>query len=349
MQTHAERLPVIVFSSVVRSTKQSESHGGVYLLDLETEQLTQMIDWDDQSIDFSQRGGDRGLRGIAFHGDRMFLAAADEIFVYDPEFRLQGSIKNRYLKHCHEINVGGGKLFLGSVGYDSILEYDIAEGRFTAGYCIRYTGIRRRLLRRKEGGIQTRPWPSLTVYDPTREGGPEPEDSSHPSFPRWHDSELHIAGGGLGHIYAVRNGRLARVARIPFESHNAQLHRGGVLMNHSPTHRMLFLDARGRMTKTWPVPSYPEEALEFANVPRDHAYQGFCRGIAMASEQVIVQGSSPATINLFRWDPPERIKSINLTMDVRNSIHGLEIWPHPTVPSQPVTSAAAAVRPDEKP
>ena len=96
----------------MRSTEKSESHG-VYLLDLQTEQLTQMIDWDDQTIDFTQRGGDRGLRGIAFHEDRMFLAAVDEIFVYDPSFRLTGSIKNPYLRHCHEINTGGGKLFLG--------------------------------------------------------------------------------------------------------------------------------------------------------------------------------------------------------------------------------------------
>src|SRR6266536_1438558 len=225
----SERLPTIVFSSVVRSTKQSESHGGVYLLDLETEELTQMIDWDDQSIDFTQRGGDRGLRGIAFHGDRLFLAAADEIFVYDPSFRLQGTIKNPYLRHCHEINAGGGKLFLGSVGFDSILEYDIASERFSTGYCIRYTGIRRRILRRKEGGFQTRPWPTLTVFDPNGPGGPDPGDTSHTSFPRWHDGELHVAGGGLGHIYAVRNGRLARVAKIPFESHNAQVFRDGVL------------------------------------------------------------------------------------------------------------------------
>ena len=166
MQENPTRLPAIVFSSVVRSTQQLESHGGVYLLDLETEQLTQMIDWDDQTIDLSQRGGDRGLRGIAFWDDRMYLAAADEIFVYDPGFRLVGSIKIPYLRHCHEINTGGGKLFLGSVGYDTILEYDIAEERFSAGYCIRYSPLRRKLRRKNREGFQFRPRPTLTVFDP---------------------------------------------------------------------------------------------------------------------------------------------------------------------------------------
>jgi len=335
MQHSSTRLPAIVFSSVVRSTQQLESHGGVYLLDLETEQLTQMIDWDDQSIDLTQRGGDRGLRGIAFHEDRMFLAAADEIFVYDPSFRLQGSIKNPYLRHCHEINTGGGKLFLGSVGYDTILEYDIESERFTAGYCIRYHGFRRKLRRKNREGFQIRPRPKLTVFDPYDENGPERADTAHPSFPWWEDGTLYVAGGGLGHIYAIRDRRMRRYARIPYESHNAHPFRGGLLMNHSPTHRMIFTDMRGRIQKTWPVPLYDESDLEFANVPRDHAYQGFCRGIAVASDNIIVQGSSPATINLFQWEPAALIKSINVTMDVRNSVHGLEIWPFAEVPSAP--------------
>ena len=112
-----------------------------------------------------------------------------------------------------------------------------------------------------------------------------------------------MAGGGLGHIYAIRDRRMRRYARIPYESHNAHPFRGGLLMNHSPTHRMMFTDMRGRIQKTWAVPVYDESELEFSNVPRDHAYQGFCRGIAETGENIIVQGSSPATINLFRWGP----------------------------------------------
>ena len=177
----------VVFSSVVRSTQQSESHGGVYLLDLETEQLTQMIDWDDQTIDLSQRGGDRGLRGIAFWEDRMYLAAADEIFVYDPGFSLVGSIKNPYLRHCHEINTGGGKLFLGSVGYDTILEYDIAEERFSAGYCIRYSPLRRKLRRKNREGFQFRPRPHADRVRPQRRRRP-PEG-------RHRASQLPVVGG----------------------------------------------------------------------------------------------------------------------------------------------------------
>jgi len=322
------RLPVVVFSSVVRSTRQSESHGGVYLLDLETESVKQMIDWDDPNINLESRGGDRGLRGIAFHRDLMYLAASDEIFVYDRGFRLQGSFKNRYLKHCHEINVGDDKLFLSSIGCDSILEYDLLRQGFTRGYCIRYApwkrGPRKRLDRK---GISWRPKPTLSIFDPNGDGGPTPADTAHPSFPKWVDGALNVVGGGLGNIWAIRDDRLVRGPKVPFEQHNAQRFRDGILVNHSPTHRMIFQDLRGHLLRSFKVPMYGEDELLYANIPRDHAYQGFCRGIAPINDDLIVQGSSPATINLFRFDPPELVKSINITMDVRNSVHGLEIWP----------------------
>jgi hypothetical protein len=42
---------------------------------------------------------------------------------------------------------------------------------------------------------------------------------------------------------------------------------------------------------------------------------------------MFVAGSSPATISLYGLDSADPVKTINLTMDVRNAVHGLEIWP----------------------
>ncbi len=97
-----ERLPKVIASTVVRSAHQGESHGGVYLIDLETGSVEQTIDYNDRSISWEGRGGPRGLRGIAFYGDEIYLAASDEVFVYSKDFRLVGSIQNEYLDHCHE-------------------------------------------------------------------------------------------------------------------------------------------------------------------------------------------------------------------------------------------------------
>ncbi len=64
-----DKLPRVIATSVVRSAHQGESHGGVYLIDLNSGQYDQVIDWNDESINWEGRGGDRGLRGIAFHNN----------------------------------------------------------------------------------------------------------------------------------------------------------------------------------------------------------------------------------------------------------------------------------------
>ncbi len=132
------RPPRVIVSSVIRAADQGQSHGGVYLVDMSTGVTEQVIDWSTSSIDWEGRGGDRGLRGIAFHGDRIYLAASDEVFVYDRAFRQVGSFGNRYLRHCHEIHVSGDRLFITSTGFDSVLEYDLTNQRFVRGFLLRY-------------------------------------------------------------------------------------------------------------------------------------------------------------------------------------------------------------------
>jgi hypothetical protein len=52
----------------------------------------------------------------------------------------------------------------------------------------------------------------------------------------------------------------------------------------------------------------------------------FARGLALYSSNLIVGGSSPATISVFKMGNSSPIKSINISKDLRNAIHGLEIW-----------------------
>ena len=95
----------LVTTSVVRGSQQGQSHGGVYLIDLERRSVRQTIDWNKGDIDWQGRGWDRGLRGIAFDGGLVYIAASDELFAFTPDFRPAGSWRNSYLKHCHEIAV----------------------------------------------------------------------------------------------------------------------------------------------------------------------------------------------------------------------------------------------------
>ncbi len=316
-------MPRVVLSSVVRSAYKGESHGGVYLVDLNTEDIEQVLDWSDPSIGWEGRGGDRGLRGIAFHGDRLYLAASDEIFVFDRNFALQGSFRNRYLKHCHEIFVAGDTLYVASTGFDSVLECDLRAGTFRRGYCLRFGDLWR--IRRR---LDLRPRPTFTVFDPNAERGPAPGDTAHVNNVHVEDGTMYVCGTGLGTVWAITGGQLMRYARVPYGSHNARPFRGGILLNHTATDRVAFLDRRGRELRSFAHRTYDESALPNSNLPRDGARQAFGRGLATASDDLFVGGgASPATVTAYRFDPSCVLKSINVSMDVRNAVHGLEIWP----------------------
>jgi hypothetical protein len=142
------------------------------------------------------------------------------------------------------------------------------------------------------------------------------------------EGTLYFSGTRARHIFSVAKGRLGIYAKVPFSAHNAQPHRGGVLINDTAAMRLAYQDRAGRVQMEYPVRTYPQSELE--NVPASEkvARQGFARGLAFTDEGLLIAGSSPATINVFEWGRSEPLKTLTLTMDVTNAIHGLEIWPY---------------------
>jgi hypothetical protein len=43
-------------------------------------------------------------------------------------------------------------------------------------------------------------------------------------------------------------------------------------------------------------------------------------------ERFIAGGSSPSTISLYDLETGLTVASVNISMDIRNAIHGLEVW-----------------------
>ncbi len=307
------RLPKIIVSSVIRSAHQGESHGGVYLVDMETSTFDQVIDWNDCSINWEGRGADRGLRGIAFHEGHIFLAASDEIFVYDQSFNLLESFRNRYLKHCHEIFIANNTLFLTSTGFDSILAFDLVTKAFVRGYCLRLNANNHNLF--------------YSIFDPNGDYGPQAGDTIHVNSVYSRDGLLFMSGLCLPNLLYIDQEKLYSFATIPTGSHNARPFREGVLLNDTVSERVAYLDKTGAIIDSWPVLRYDEAMLKMGHLPKDHARQAFARGLCVSDDDVIIGGSSPAAIAAYRLGNPAALKMVNLTMDVRNSVHGLEIWP----------------------
>lgn len=324
-----DKLPKVITTSVIRSSNKGESHGGLYLVDLETSELTQIIDWNKTNIGWEGRGMDRGMRGIAFYKNNIYIAISDEILVYNSSFEKVDSLKNKYLNHCHEICIKGDRLYLTSTGFDTILEYDLLSRGFIRGYWLRYTPFKQYLnrfnIRNELESNRLCRLPCLRIFDPNSDAGPELRDTLHINNVFADDDNLFVCGTKLGRLLKINGKGVSSYASVPYSTHNAKPFNGGVLANYTRKNKISFFNRNKRELSFYKIPLYDENKLINNKLPKDYARQGFGRGLCCYKD-LIIAGSSPATISVYRRGNYDPIKTVNISMDIRNAIHGLEIW-----------------------
>ncbi len=303
-------MTTLIATSVVRGTQQGESHGGVYLIDLEKQKVAQTIDWNKSEIDWQGRGWDRGLRGIAFDGDLVYIAASDELFVYTPAFDLITSYRNPYLKHCHEIFCFQRRLYLTSTGHDSILGFDLDEKRFSWGLQIRETG----------GEF------SGTPFDPNSTTGPMPSNYLHLNNINCNTNGMYLSGLKTNGLLLFNGQKISKWVSLPSGVHNAQALGDGVIFNDTQANRLRFVTPSSQLA--FEIPQYNEAELTHTDIDNSRvARQGFGRGLCILEDGIVAAGSSPSTIALHDLTKKKTTRMITLSHDIRNAIHGLEIWP----------------------
>jgi len=297
---------------VVRGANQGQSHGGIYLIDIARQQIRQTVDWNTADIDFQGRGWDRGLRGIAFYRDSIYIAASDELFVYDQEFRIRRSFRNPFLKHCHELACHGNFLYLTSTGFDSVLVFDLEGEEFIRG--IQFV-LNRSMVR----GF---------FFDPNGSSGPAATNLLHLNNVHVNESGTYVSGMKTGCMLRIDdNNEVSKAVKLPRGIHNAQPFRDGVLFNDTASDRVRFIDGDGEDVR-FKVPAYEASELTHTGfAEKELARQGFARGLCLVSDSVIAAGSSPSTVSLYDLDDRLELGRVNLSKDIRNAIHGLEVWP----------------------
>ena len=307
-----EKLPKFVATSVVRGSRQGESQGGVYTVDFEKQEVEQIFDLNKTEIDFKNTSGDRGLRGIAFSDEDILIAASDVLFRCDRSFKIKTFSRNFYLDDCHEICRYEQTIFLTSPGFDSLLAFDLDKKEYTWGF---------HLLR------QYGQWAGHT-FDPRSDKGPQPVNDYHINMVHVDSKGIYLSGLHTNALLRI-DGKMqvSEVCSLPAGAHNARPFRDGLLFNDTESGCVRYVSRYGKK-QAFEVVTYDEGELGFTDVDEsDVARQGFGRGLCPVGDRFIAGGSSPSTISLYDLETNQTVGSVNLTMDVRNAIHGLEIWP----------------------
>jgi hypothetical protein len=252
------------------------------------------------------------LRGIEFDGDKIYIAASDELFVYNRDFEQIASYRSPYLKHCHEISRYERRLYLTSTGYDSILGFDLDKLQFSFGLHIA----------RIHGGHHGVP------FQPRGNKGPAPGNELHINNVHCMEKGMYISGRKTGSLLKYTGKEIKAVTTLPAGVHNARPYAEGVLFNDSDSDAVRF-ESRDKQ-RIFHVPQYDPKLLTHTDLDDSRvARQAFGRGLCIIEDGVVAAGSAPSTITLHDLNSMQTTLSINLTMDVRNAIHGLEVWPYP--------------------
>ncbi len=90
---------------------------------------------------------------------------------------------------------------------------------------------------------------------------------------------------------------------------------------------MRYASRSGEEDRALKVPKYDPADIENKGIDDSQvARQGFARGLCLINDRIVAGGSSPSTISVHDLQESKTLLSVNLSMDIRNAIHGLEIW-----------------------
>ena len=302
----------LITTSVVRGSQPGESSGGVYVIDLEGQDVRQVMEWDTSDADRQKNAWNRDLRGIAIDGKAIYILASDELFAFTPNFKLIGSWRNPYLMHAQEMSIYERNLYVTSAGFDSILAFDLDAKKF-------FWALHIDLDRFNFNG---------SSYDPLGDEGPIPLNKLHLNNVHNNENGMYISGlksGGMLHF----NGEAINMSvTLPEGIRNAQPYRDGVLFNDSEANALRYASRSGEEDRALKVPKYDPADAENMGVDESRgARQGFARGLCQISDRIVAAGSSPSTVSLYDLQESETLLSVSLSMDVRHAIHGLEVFP----------------------
>jgi hypothetical protein len=164
-----------------------------------------------------------------------------------------------------------------------------------------------------------------TSFDPEF-AGPQPANLLHLNIVHCERGGMYIGGLRTAGLLIFNGREIKRWVTLPLGVHNARPFRDGVLFNDTQSDVVRFVTRD--QERRFPVPRFAPEQLTHLD-PSDSrlARQAFARGLCVIDENRIAAGSSPSTITLHDLSSDAPARMATLTHDVRNAIHGLEVWP----------------------
>jgi hypothetical protein len=306
-------MPKLIATTVIHGAGQGESHGGVFIVDLDRQVVVQAVDEDSENIEWFGEEGGRGLRGIAFDGDTVYIAASNRLIAYDRRFKFIDSWQNPYLINCHGICVYERNLFLASTGNDCILAFDLDKKKFHWA------------MRIMSEHFQFRP----VTFDPMDPEGPMFINKLKLKNVEGSKGGMYIFGMNTGGLLHYNGDAINMSVQLPKGAQDARLFRKGVIFNDSHAGFLRYSgDNEGAEDRALPVPFFTESD----HSPHDSSAvrmlkRGYARGLCVLSNRVVAGGCTPAGVSLYDLRENKGLLRVTFTKDTRTAINSIAAWP----------------------
>ena len=300
----------IACTTVVRAAKPGDIHGGFYVIDVDKEEELHYMEYNEEFDNENERGGERGLRGMAILDDRIIVANSTGFLELDKNtYEVKRSHKNESaLRSIHEICFFEDCIWATSTSYDSIARLDLD---FNLNGFWEVAG---------ESMKDHKVLNSLKEIDPSKA---PVEDNYHINSIGSHSGRL-VFSGLITCLYDLESMNV--IGPMPIMPSGAK----SFVHNFYEYDDMLLANLT-----SWSCLGISENNnhFRFVKIPRmkkaiyhldDIATNNWNRGLAR-SENTIFIGSSPARILVYNMKTNTFDKEIKLSDDIRHCVHGLEI------------------------
>jgi hypothetical protein len=275
----------VAITSVVRYSRATEISGSLRVLDLDRGRLSFVTPSPEstfRSADPNPRGGTRGTRGISVYGERLVVANAERLFVFDAAWNLIAELSNELMADVHDVLADERGIWVAATGIDQLLLVGW-DGTLVHAWTFRKDhkllkelGFAKRSLPRAE--------PTLDLRDPRLRGSGydrlhlnslgRTENGLLLSFGRVRSSEDLNAECSSALVRANENGagnpdldvlHVRGGVRLP--SHNVAEDGGLLVYNDSSRHQLVAWDvARQEVRCEVPIPGTPPYARGLARI-----------------------------------------------------------------------------------
>jgi hypothetical protein len=317
----------VVVTSVVRYAVPTEMSGWLRVVDLSSgrtifETLVPESIW--RRHDPNPRGGTRGTRGVSVHGDRLVIAGAERLYVFDTSWRLVDELTHRLMADVHDVLAVERGIWVASTGCEALLLYDW-DGGLLETWALREDerlmdelGRPGHWLPPLEPGVDYRdPRIRMNVFDALHLNGLARDgDGLLLSLGRVTTQEEDVGRAGISALVRF-DGRgfevLHRRPGVGVPNHNVARAGDRLLFNDSNRHCLVVYDrAEGAEVAAVPIPGDPP----------------FVRGLARVDPGVWLVGSqAPLALYAVDAERGKRVAEYRLDGVEHEAVYGISVLP----------------------